>query len=76
MSTSLSGASGNQKTLKCRKCRHLLLEEPPNKILETVAIVDDQDSSNIYNICDDTLPQWISEAVEEVGRNYQNRQTE
>ena len=51
-------------TLKCRKCRYLLLEQPPHRILE------DEDSAqevaSTFNICDDNLPQWIADAVEEV----------
>ena len=54
-------------TLKCRKCRYLLLEQPPHRILE------DEDSTqevaSTFNICDDNLPQWIADAVEEV-KNY------
>ena len=56
-------------TLKCRKCRYLLLEQPPHRILE------DEDSTqevaSTLNICDDNLPQWIADAVEEV-RHYNN----
>ena len=56
-------------TLKCRKCRYLLLEQPPHRILE------DEDSAqevaSTFNICDDNLPQWIADAVEEV-RHYNN----
>jgi len=50
-------------TLKCRKCRFLLVEQPPHKILTESS--EGQESSNVFNICDDDLPQWINDAVEE-----------
>jgi len=56
-------------TLKCRKCRYLLLEQPPHRIAESsspAAGEDDyQEASNTFNICDDNLPQWIADAVDE-----------
>eukprot|EP00092_Neocalanus_flemingeri_P106518 GFUD01136677.1.p1 GENE.GFUD01136677.1~~GFUD01136677.1.p1 ORF type:complete len:157 (+),score=45.34 GFUD01136677.1:31-471(+) len=52
-------------TLKCRKCRFLLLEQPPHKILDITESSEGQESSNVFNICDDNLPQWINDAVEE-----------
>ena len=57
-----------QVSLKCRKCRHLLLEQPPHQILEHPADASDinQEASNTIIICDDNLPQWISDAIEEV----------
>ena len=65
-----SAFTENQTSLKCRKCRYLLLEQPPHKIVESSsasAEVDDyQEASNTFNICDDNLPQWIADAVEEV----------
>jgi len=56
-----------QVSLKCRKCRHLLLEQPPHQILEHTADASDinQEASNTIIICDDNLPQWISDAIEE-----------
>ena len=57
-------------SLKCRKCRYLLLEQPPNEIAESSSQAnseeDYQEASNTFNICDDNLPQWIADAVEEV----------
>jgi len=47
----------------------MLLEQPPHKILDTTESEssDAQESSNVFNICDENLPQWISDAVEEGG---------
>ena len=60
-------SSCDEKILKCRKCRQLLVEEPLHKILETcVDDADEEETSNTFIICDDNLPEWISEAVEEV----------
>ena len=53
-------------TLKCRKCRFLLVEQPPHKILDTTESAECLESSNVFNICDENLPQWINDAVEEV----------
>jgi len=59
-------SSCDEKILKCRKCRQLLVEEPLHKILETcVEDADEEETSNTFIICDDNLPEWISEAVEE-----------
>ena len=59
-----------KQSLKCRKCRFLVIEDPPHKILNlsTTGLLtdDDLDSSNTFNICDDNLPYWISAAIEEV----------
>ena len=52
--------------VKCRKCRYQVLEEPPHKILESSLDQDNQDASNTLNICDDNLPQWIADSIEEV----------
>jgi len=60
-----STTSTDCTTLKCRKCRVLLLEHPPHKILDITDASDSQESSNVYNICDENLPQWINDAVEE-----------
>ena len=59
-----------KQSLKCRKCRFLVIEDPPHKILNVSTrgslTDDDQDSSNTFNICDENLPYWISAAIEEV----------
>lgn len=67
MATAISSntAEGENLTLQCRKCRYLLLEEPPNKILSPIGNSEDDESSNVYNICDENPPQWINDAVEE-----------
>ena len=64
MASSLLDSSGT--VVKCRKCRHQLLEEPPHRILESSSDQDNQEASNTINICDDNLPQWIADAIEEV----------
>ena len=60
----------SKQSLKCRKCRFLVVEDPPHKILNNteagLLTDDDQESSNTYNICDENLPYWISSAIEEV----------
>merc|ERR550525_603808 len=58
-----------KQSLKCRKCRFLVVEQPPHKILSPTGLETDgdQESSNTFNICDENLPQWISAAVEEAG---------
>ena len=57
-----------KQSLKCRKCRFLVVEQPPHKILSPTGLETDgdQESSNTFNICDDNLPYWISAAIEEV----------
>ena len=57
-----------KQSLKCRKCRFLVIEDPPHKILNIspTGVLADEDSSNTFNICDETLPYWISAAIEEV----------
>ena len=64
MASSLVDSSGT--VVKCRKCRYQVLEEPPHKILESSLDQDNQDASNTLNICDDNLPQWIADSIEEV----------
>ena len=63
-----------KQSLKCRKCRFLVLEDPPHKILNNpitgLLTDDDQDSSNTFNICDENLPYWISTAIEEVNFSF------
>ena len=60
------GGMEKSKTLKCRKCRLLLLEEPPNRIMETAGAGGGEDGANVFSIYEDCLPQWISDSVEEV----------
>ena len=57
-----------KQSLKCRKCRFLVIEAPPHKILNvsTTGLLTAEDSSNTFNICDENLPYWISAAIEEV----------
>ena len=57
-----------KQSLKCRKCRFLVIEDPPHKILNIsdTGLLTADDSSNTFNICDETLPYWISAAIEEV----------
>ena len=57
-----------KQSLKCRRCRFLVVEQPPHKILTGLESDDDQEPSNTFNICDENLPQWISAAIEEVRR--------
>ena len=64
MASALEDGSGT--VVKCRKCRYKVLEEPPHKILESSPGQDNQDASNTINICDDNLPQWIADAIEQV----------
>ena len=64
MASSLVDSSGT--AVKCRKCRYLVLEDPPHSILESSLDQDNQDASNTINICDDNLPQWIAVSIEEV----------
>jgi len=56
-----------KQSLKCRKCRFLVIEDPPHKILTTTDLLadEDQESSNTFNICDENLPYWITAAIEE-----------
>ena len=42
------------------------MEQPPHKILDATESSNAQESSNVFNICDENLPQWINDAVEEV----------
>ena len=64
MASALVDSSGT--AVKCRKCRYQVLEEPPHRILESSLDQDNQDASNTINICDDNLPQWIADSIEEV----------
>ena len=57
-----------KQSLKCRRCRFLVVEQPPHKILTGLESDDDQEPSNTFNICDENLPQWISAAIDEVRR--------
>jgi hypothetical protein len=52
--------------LKCRKCRHPLLEEPPRRLMEDKA-GEEAAAAGLINIFEDQAPQWINTAVEEVG---------
>lgn len=63
MASSLVDNSGT--AVKCRKCRYQVLEEPPHRILYSSLDQDNQDASNTINICDDNLPQWIADSIEE-----------
>ena len=53
------------REIRCRRCRHQVLEEPPHRILEQED-EDNQDAANTLSICDDNLPPWIADAIEEV----------
>ena len=62
-----SGLSCDDRVLKCKKCRQLLVEEPSHKILDLGGEdAAEEETSNVFIICDDNLPDWISDAVEEV----------
>jgi len=39
------------------------VEQPPHKILDKTESAEE--SSNVFNICDENLPQWINDAIEE-----------
>ena len=42
------------------------MEQPPHKIIDITEASDSLEASNVFNICDENLPQWINDAVEEV----------
>ena len=66
--SSVEDIEKQRQSLKCRKCRFLVIEDPPHKILNIsdTGLLTADDSSNTFNICDETLPYWISAAIEEV----------
>ena len=59
------------REIRCRRCRHQVLEEPPHRILEQED-QDNQEAANTLSICDDNLPPWIADAIEEVSEKKES----
>ena len=53
-------------SLKCRKCRLLLVEEKAGRLEASVEASSGGEGANVYSLFEDQLPQWISDAIEEV----------
>eukprot|EP00088_Acartia_fossae_P052831 TRINITY_DN5986_c0_g3_i1.p1 TRINITY_DN5986_c0_g3~~TRINITY_DN5986_c0_g3_i1.p1 ORF type:complete len:193 (+),score=51.93 TRINITY_DN5986_c0_g3_i1:50-628(+) len=69
-STSQSQQTGDSAKLKCRKCREILLTKAVNHfrdITETGGGQGAQDEGNIFDVDDETKPDWISQQIEQGG---------
>ena len=55
------GGRGGEKRVRCRKCRHILLEEPPHRMMTRK-----EEEEHIIPLYEDQLPDWMAEAVQEV----------
>ena len=55
------GGRGEEKRVRCRKCRHTLLEEPPHRMMARK-----EEDEHIIPLYEDQLPDWMAEAVQEV----------
>ncbi|XP_023345623.1 E3 ubiquitin-protein ligase RNF180 [Eurytemora carolleeae] len=49
--------------LKCKKCRAVVLENPPSGFRSST----ESEEGNIYSVAEDQLPTWVSTAVEQSG---------
>jgi len=56
------GGRGEEKRVRCRKCRHTLLEEPPHRMMARR-----EEDEHIIPLYEDQLPDWMAEAVQEGG---------
>jgi hypothetical protein len=60
-----SNSSHAERKLKCRKCRQLLLEQPPYQL----SVEEGQgEAAAVYSLHDEDLPQWVNAAIEQVER--------
>jgi len=57
-----AGKTAGSRSLTCKKCRLQLLEEPRHRMMN---LQGEDERANVYYIYEDTLPEWISDAVEE-----------
>ena len=55
------GGLAEERKVRCRKCRHTLLEEPPHRMMAR----KDEDE-HVIPLYEDQLPDWMAEAVQEV----------
>ena len=55
------GGRGEEKRVRCRKCRHTLLEEPPHRMMARK-----EEDEHIIPLYEDQLPDWMAETVQEV----------
>ena len=62
----MAAAVEKSSSLKCRKCRLLLVEEPASRLVASVEASSGGEGANVYCLFEDQLPQWISDAIEEV----------
>jgi len=65
--------SSAERKLKCRKCRHQLLQEPPHQLFE------EQEEGGgtgadaaVYSLQEEGLPDWINAAIEQVSPHWVN----
>ena len=49
------------RSLKCRKCREVLLEEPGGRLMEAR-----EGEEGVWSLYEDQLPAWVAEAVQQV----------
>ena len=50
-----------ERKVRCRKCRHTLLEEPPHRMMARK-----EEDEHVIPLYEDQLPDWMAEAVQEV----------
>ena len=55
------GGLAEERKVRCRKCRHTLLEEPPHRMMARK-----EEDEHVIPLYEDQLPDWMAEAVQEV----------
>ena len=55
------GGFAEERKVRCRKCRHTLLEEPPHRMMARK-----EEDEHVIPLYEDQLPDWMAEAVQEV----------
>ena len=55
------GGLVEERKVRCRKCRHTLLEEPPHRMMARK-----EEDEHVIPLYEDQLPDWMAEAVQEV----------
>ena len=54
------GGLAEERKVRCRKCRHTLLEEPPHRMMARK-----EEDEHVIPLYEDQLPDWMAEAVQQ-----------
>ena len=61
-------SSSADRKLKCRKCRQLLLQQPPHQLVLDEGVEGVVEAAAVYSLQEEEMPDWINTAIEQANK--------